>query len=99
MATRFDLYRATKLALRLLWERRRGTTSQKAGWLADLPESHDPPWRWRPADLLQLHYAPMAHAVDFAEKGYTMKIEWHSHPGSFAVSHGYSDCRRSLAAQ
>lgn len=47
----------------LLWEKRKGDTSPRAGLLADLPASHDPPWRWDPKSLALLHYNPLAYAV------------------------------------
>lgn len=53
----------TRLALVLLWEKRLGDASPRAGLLADLPAGHDPPWRWDPKSLALLHYSPLAYAA------------------------------------
>lgn len=51
------------LALMLPWKKRGSDKSHRAGMLADLPASHDPPWLWDAKALALVHYGPLAHAV------------------------------------
>mmetsp|Transcript_16150 Transcript_16150/g.48378 ORF Transcript_16150/g.48378 Transcript_16150/m.48378 type:complete len:452 (+) Transcript_16150:171-1526(+) len=59
-----------RLALVLIAEKRLGSMSPRASWIAALPRTTDAPWRWLPADLLQLHYAPLQH------KALEQRAEW-----------------------
>ena len=71
--SQLPLCRGTRLALKLLYVKRRSAASPKAGWVSDLPVRHDLPWRWRPADLLRLHYSPLAHKAGQKEVACAVK--------------------------
>lgn len=55
--------RQVRLALVILWEKRKGDASPRAGLLGSLPAAHDPPWRWDVDSLALLQYSPLAHVV------------------------------------